>query len=132
MNRKIFTQASPYKKRARYLAIIWTLLIFIACLTPAKDIPEVPVPLIDKWTHLVLFGGFAFLWLCTNPTRNPVFLGFVFMLSICTGSLIELLQGFFTSLGRSCELLDVVADALGGAIGVAVFYVFATKAAKQG
>ena len=34
MLRKVFTTHSPYKKRARTLAIMWTLLIFILCFIP--------------------------------------------------------------------------------------------------
>jgi VanZ family protein len=127
MDRRIFTQASPYKKQARFAAVVWTLLIFIACLTPAKDIPDVPVPLIDKWTHFVLFGVFAFLLLLSNPTTNTKRLILVFFTAFVLGSLIELLQGYFASLGRSCDIMDALADAIGGAIGVITFYLIARR-----
>lgn len=118
---KIFSPDSPYKKRARSLAILWTLLIFIGCLTPGKDIPRVDVPLIDKWTHLVLFGGFTFLWLCARPQRNISWLTGLFFGSVALGAFIEVLQGALTFLGRSMELMDAVADAAGGLTGIVLF-----------
>ena len=121
MLNKIFSYDSPYKKRARIFAILWTLLIFIACLLPAKDIPEINVPFIDKWVHFGLFGIFAFLWLCTRPSRKITFLLFILGLSIYTGWIVECLQGLLSSLGRSKDMMDVLADAVGGLLGVIVF-----------
>lgn len=127
---RIFSPDSPYKKRARFLAIIWTLLIFIACLTPGRDLPKVDVPLIDKWTHLVLFGVFSFLWLCAHPIRSTRWLILLLLISITIGCLIELLQGYFTSLGRSMELMDAVADGLGGLLGILLFCLLAFVSSK--
>jgi VanZ family protein len=118
---RIFSPDSPYKKRARFIAIIWTLLIFIGCFTPGQDLPKVDVPLIDKWTHLVLFGGFTFLWLCAQPRITAKWLFSLFIISAAMGGLIEVLQGVFTSLGRSMEFMDGVADTIGGALGIAMF-----------
>ncbi len=123
--RRIFTPGSQYKKQARFLAILWTLLILIACFTPGKDIPEVDIPLIDKWTHLVLFGGFTFLWLCARPVRTPKWLVGLFLISVCFGAFIELMQGLLSFLGRSMEFMDAVADALGGALGIGLFSLLA-------
>ena len=122
---RIFTPGSPYKKQARSLAIVWTVLIFIGCLTPAPNIPKVDVPLIDKWTHLVFFGGFSFLWLCARPVITRRWLISLFFLSVGLGALIEVLQGTLTFLGRSMELLDAVADSLGGLLGIVLFCLLA-------
>ena len=125
---RVFTPDSPYKKWARFLAILWTLLIFIGCLTPGKDIPQVSVPFIDKWVHLVMFGGFSFLWLCAHPVLNKKSVAGIFLITIALGIFIELLQGFFTSLGRAMELLDAIADSLGGLLGIGLFSVLARLA----
>ena len=119
--KRIFSPDSPYKKQARFLAILWTLLIFIACFTPGKEIPKVDVPYIDKWTHLALFGGFTFLWLCARPQRNVKWLATLFLASVALGSFIELMQGLLSFLGRSMEFLDAVADAIGGLLGIGLF-----------
>ena len=119
---QIFTKQSPYKKRARLLAILWTLLIFILCLWPGDKLPTVNVPLFDKWVHFAFFGGFSFLWLCANPTKKPSYLLFIFLAAVFVGCLIEELQGYFTSLKRSKDIIDAIADSIGGLIGVLCFY----------
>ena len=121
MLNKLFSYDSPYKKRARVFAILWTLLIFIACLLPAKDIPEVDVPFADKWVHFMMFGGFAFLWLCSRPSRKLGALFFMLAITVFTGWIVECLQGMLTSLGRSKDMMDVLADAVGGLLGVVLF-----------
>lgn len=123
--KRIFTPDSPYTKQARFLAMLWTLLIFIGCFTPGQDIPKVDVPLIDKWTHFVLFGGFTFLWLCARPVRNARWLVTLFFIAALLGSFIEIMQGVLSFLGRSMELMDGVADALGGALGIGLFCLIA-------
>jgi VanZ family protein len=120
MNR-IFQPDSPYTKRARFLAVLWTLLIFIGCFLPGKDIPDVQVPFIDKWVHLVLFGGFTFLWLCARPVRTARSLITIFLLSAALGSLIELLQGLLSFLGRTMDIMDALADSIGGLLGIGLF-----------
>jgi VanZ family protein len=79
------------------------------------------VPLIDKWVHFILFGGFTFLWLCARPITNLKSLLFLFFITIALGSFIELVQGLLTFLGRSMELMDAVADSIGGLLGIGVF-----------
>ena len=118
---RIFSPDSSYTKRARFAAILWTLLILFACFTPSVDIPRVDIPLIDKWTHVVLFGVFSFLWLCARPTLTMKWVLQLLMISIAFGAGIELLQGLLIFLGRAMEFWDAVADALGGVVGVIVF-----------
>ena len=121
MIRRIFTPDSPYKKQARFLAMLWTLLILIGCFTPGKEIPKVDVPFIDKWVHLILFGVFTFLWLCARPIINTRSLIALFLISVAFGSLIEIMQGVLSFLGRSMEFMDAVADSVGGLLGIALF-----------
>jgi VanZ family protein len=126
----IFSPDSPYKKQARYLAMLWTLLIFVGCFMPAKNIPKVDAPLIDKWVHFVLFGGFTFLWLCSRPSLKRSWLVTILIIGIALGSTVELLQGALPSLGRACELLDAVADSLGSLLGVLLFWLLASIGKK--
>ncbi len=77
--------------------------------------------MIDKWTHFVLFGGFSFLWLCAKPSYTVAGLVGLFIISLLLGSFIELMQGVLTSLGRSMELMDAVADSIGGILGIGAF-----------
>ncbi len=128
---RIFTNESPYKKQARFVAVLWTLLIFIGCFTPGKELPKIDAPFIDKWVHLLLFGGFSFLWLCSRPLLRPIWLFTMLIISIALGASIELLQGALPSLGRACEFLDAVADSLGALLGILLFYVLASVAKRQ-
>ena len=129
--KRVFNQDSPYKRQARFLALLWTLLIFIGCFTPGKDLPKVDVPLIDKWVHFILFGGFTFLWLCARPVVNLRSLFSLFLIAVALGSFIELMQGWLTFLGRSMEFMDAVADSIGGLLGIGVFCLCARVANKK-
>ncbi len=128
---RIFTPDSPYKKQARFVAILWTLFILIGCFAPAKSIPDVKLPLIDKWVHLVLFGGFTFLWLTARPIRSAIWLVTLFFIAVALGATIEILQGILTFLHRSMEFMDAVADSIGGLLGIFVFSIFAYFAEKR-
>ena len=118
--RKIFFSNSPYKNKARSLAIVWTLLIFFACFIPGKELPNVSIPLIDKWVHFILFGVFTFLWLCSAPTRKPAWLILLFILCVFVGWLVEYVQGHYT-VGRTQDNMDTLADSVGGFLGIILF-----------
>jgi VanZ family protein len=122
---RIFTPDSPYKKSARFIAILWTLLILIGCFTPGKEIPKIDVPFIDKWVHLVMFGGFTFLWLCARPIINARSLIVLLLITVGLGTFIELIQGLLSFLGRSMEFMDAVADSVGGILGIGLFCILA-------
>jgi VanZ family protein len=119
----LFTQNSPFKKPARVLALLWTLLILAGCFAPATSLPQVDVPLADKWVHFILFGGFTFFWALVRPECTLRRLGSLLLVAVVFGVVIELLQGLLSFLGRSMELMDAVADAIGGALGIAAFMV---------
>ena len=118
--RTIFTEASKYKKRARLLATGWTLLIFVLCLLPAKEIPDVDIPFIDKWAHVLLFAGFSFFWLLGYPTRRLLPLLWWLALSVFVGWLVEYIQGHYVP-GRFQDNMDTLADAVGGLLGIIIF-----------
>jgi VanZ family protein len=117
----IFLPHSPYSTQARFIAIIWTLLIFVGCLFPSQQLPHVAVPFIDKWTHFVLFGGYTFLWLCAKPAYTTAYVIKLLVVAVLLGCAIEVLQGKFTFLGRSMELLDAIADAVGALLGITLY-----------
>lgn len=126
----IFTSTSPYKKRARWLAIGWTLLIFILCLLPGNELPKVNVPFIDKWAHVILFAGFSFLWLCAGPTTRWLPLTLLLAISVFVGWLVEYIQGNFVP-GRYQDDMDTIADAVGGLAGIIIFVVISFVANKR-
>ncbi len=121
MLKLLFTPASPYKKQAKSIAILWTLLILVGCFAPATSFPKVDVPLADKWVHFLLFGGFTFFWLLVKPVRTLRWLATMLLIAVSFGCFIEVMQGILTFLGRSMELMDAVADSIGGLLGIGVF-----------
>lgn len=83
--------------------------------------------MVDKWTHLVLFGGFVWTWMvAVNASKKYQYIQWAVFAAIL-GTFIELLQFLFPALHRSAEGLDVVADALGGVLGAIVFAFFGRK-----
>ena len=97
-------------------------MIFVACLIPGRDVPNVNFPLMDKWVHFIIFGGFTFLWLAAFQTTNFKKRLLLFLLAVLVGYLVELLQGSGITSGRSYDMWDVLADSIGGALGVMLFY----------
>jgi VanZ family protein len=119
----LFSKALQNKKGIKWAAWSWTLFLFLLCLLPGHEIPDVNIPLVDKWVHFVLFAIFSLLWLLAYPsTRWRLLL--IFILSVSTGWLVEELQGLLTMLGRSKDVMDILADGIGGGIGVVVFWIW--------
>ena len=128
---QLFTARSTYKKRAKFAAIVWTLLIFIACFIPGNEIPNVRIPFADKWVHFVLFGAFTFLWLLAKPALRWPRLMMIFLIGSLFGWLVEELQGLLSFLGRAKDLYDIYADIFGALLGVLLFYILALIAVKK-
>lgn len=126
----LFTQYSPYKGQARFIAVLWTLIIFVLCLLPGDELPDIKIPFIDKWVHLILFGAFSFFWLAAKPTYNYRFLLAVFAITIFMGWLVEFIQGTFTR-GRYQDNMDTLADTLGGFLGIILFAALARLAERK-
>lgn len=78
-----------------------------------------------------MFGLFSFLWLASIHNFKKQFLIIVFLISVIFGWLVEVLQGQLSFLGRSKDNMDVLADAVGGFLGVVVFYIGYTIIQKK-
>ncbi len=102
--------------------MLWTLLIFFLCFLPGNDLPDVRIPFIDKWAHIVLFGAFSFLWLCSTVVHSFKFYTVVFVITLFLGWLVEYIQGHYVP-GRSQDVMDILADSLGGICGIVLFTV---------
>lgn len=128
---QIFTKNSTYTKKARSLAMLWTLLIFLLCFIPGDEVPDLHIPLIDKWVHFVLFGVFSFLWLCAYPSPKLSVRTLVFLCSVLLGWLVEVIQGQLAFLHRAQDNMDTLADAIGGLAGVLLFSLIALRFRKR-
>jgi len=97
----------------RYAAIVWTVILFLGCALPQKELPQ-PMTLFDKFNHLAIFMLWAFLW--KEGSRFSALV--VFAIGTAYGILIELYQ-LVMPIGRACEWQDVVADSVGLMLGLA-------------
>lgn len=112
------------QKRAKSLTFLWTLLVFYLCLMPQRKIAHIPIFGIDKLVHVLFFGIFMFLLLfIMKPNKWMV----SFLIATLFGCLIEGLQYYFTSLGRSGDWKDIFADALGAIIFGYLHYILSNK-----
>ena len=103
-------------------------LALIGVLSFTPFFPETPldnVKFIDKWTHLVMYGGTcSVIWwehlrLCKKETRRPnlrALFWFALVGMIILGGLVELGQAYCTTT-RSGEWLDFYADSVGVLLG---------------
>lgn len=102
------------------IVTIWTL-----CLIPIPETPLSNVSMIDKWTHIVMYGGFCAILLIEYGQRHKqirwskIIVGAV-ILPIAMGGLIEIAQATCTGGNRSGDIYDFLADTLGALLGVAI------------
>ena len=100
----------------RTRAVLWSLAVLAACSVPGPDLPDVGDVVLgtDKWAHALLFAGVGWLWLRAYPGKAwAVALG-----GTAYGIAIEGWQAALP-IGRSGDPLDVVADVVGLAAGIA-------------
>ena len=107
------------------LSLVCIALIWVLSLTPF--FPETPfddVQFIDKWTHLVMYGGTTtVIWgEYLRSHRRADFRRLLLwggMAMVALGGLMELLQAYCTTT-RSGEWLDFWADSAGVLIGILI------------
>ena len=107
------------------LSLVCIALIWVLSLTPF--FPETPfddVQFIDKWTHLVMYGGTTAVvwWEYLRSHHKADFRRLLLwggMAMVALGGLMELLQAYCTTT-RSGEWLDFWADSAGVLIGILV------------
>lgn len=112
---------SAYPLSAICVAAIWILCFCTPPRTPLDD-----VPLMDKWTHLVMYGGTcSVMWAETLRSRRPFpgmrrMLVYVWLCPVLMSGLIEILQAYCTGGRRSGDWLDFLANGIGATLGFAV------------
>lgn len=107
------------------LSLVCIALIWVLSLTPF--FPETPfddVQFIDKWTHLVMYGGTTAVvwWEYLRSHHRADFRRLLLwggMAMVALGGLMELLQAYCTTT-RSGEWLDFWADSAGVLIGILI------------
>jgi VanZ family protein len=108
-----------FSRRRLYLALLvgWVVLTLSLTSIPHPDV-HLSFRFADKTAHFLFYGVMGFLcalWRRESgvPTKRAMLEGLLFVAT--TGALDELHQEWIP--GRSMELLDWMADTLGGGIG---------------
>jgi VanZ family protein len=98
------------------VGIVIAVAIAVACLVPGGHLPDFSRALSDKTEHFIAFTLLAF-WFGSILVRRD--LPWLALALVAFGGLIELAQGAM-HLGRDAEVVDLVADAVGVAAGLAL------------
>lgn len=116
------------------------VVIWVICLVPIpENVPLGDVPMMDKWTHFVMYGTLcAVIWweyLRRHQQKNAgrLFL-LAFLAPILMSGVIELAQAYLTNGNRSGDWLDFVANSIGVVLGNVIGIlqaVFRAKAKKD-
>ena len=107
-------------------AIAWLILITILLCLPGKDIPSIgflSAIYFDKWVHIGLFTVLVILWCwyfnfrsSQKDIRRSIFWKMA-LAGIAYGTAMEFVQLYFIP-GRSFDLMDIAADAVGSLAGL--------------
>lgn len=121
---KMMQQLLDLLKRYR-LSSLLVVAIWVLCLTPwLPDTPLSEVSLIDKWTHLVMYGGtVGVIWFeysrCHSRLEGWKLVLLGWLGPIAMSGLLELMQRYCTT-NRSGEWLDFAANSLGATLGAGI------------
>ena len=114
---------SRYPISSFCVALIWVLCFCTPPQTPLND-----VPFMDKWTHIVMYGGTcSMIWIETLRARRPFpgmhrMLVYSWLCPILMSGIIELLQAYCTGGRRSGDWMDFLANSVGATLALALGY----------
>lgn len=103
------------------ISILYALALVCLSLYPFGEIEMAKdVPLADKWTHMVMYGGFSLCLWMENRRRNKdsshrKLVLRALLLPILFGGAMELAQKYLTET-RSGEWFDFLANSIGAAV----------------
>jgi VanZ family protein len=117
--KKVLQKVKEYPLSALCIVVIWVL-----SLTPI--FPETPldgVAFIDKWTHLVMYGGLCCViwweyWRSHRVYDYEKLFFWGWLMPIAMSGVLELLQAYCTGGNRNGDWLDFAANSAGATIGV--------------
>ena len=131
MTSKLKNIVKRYPATSFLIVVIW-----IICLLPIpENVPLGDVPMMDKWTHFVMYGTLCtVMWweyLRRHEQKNAgkLFL-LAFLAPIIMSGMIELAQAYLTNGNRSGDWLDFVANSIGVMLGNVIGILLAAYRAK--
>lgn len=104
------------------LTVLVTFIIIVLSTLPIpEETPMSDIPLIDKWVHMLMYAGLAFIMWFDHVIRSDKrlsckYMVWMFLYPIALGGLMELVQAYLTTY-RSGDWIDFEADAIGTAVG---------------
>ena len=111
------------------LSCLCVAAIWVLCFCPPPHTPLDQVAFMDKWTHLVMYGGTcSVMWIeylrChRRPSLKRLFV-FSWLAPVLMSGVIELLQAYCTGGRRSGDWYDFAANTTGAVIGAIVGLTF--------
>jgi VanZ family protein len=111
------------------VAVLWMAFIFILSALPGGTVNEVSGGVLgfnhlDKVAHGTVYAVLGWLWMRalwpTDRRTLPKALALAIIITVAYGATDEWHQYFVP--GRDCNLSDWAADAIGGALGAALYY----------
>jgi hypothetical protein len=110
--------------RRRLLAwaplLVWLALVFVASSIPGRDMPAASFFRFDKLIHAAVYAVLGAL-----AYRGSGRVWVALAIALAWGASDELHQSFVP--GRSPELLDLVADGVGGAVGALLAHLWTSR-----
>ncbi len=103
-------------------SLVLTAVIWVVSLIPIPETPLDNVSMIDKWTHLAMYGLLALtIGLEHRKSHRPAsgrwLLVWGWVAPMLMGGLLELLQATCTGGQRNGDWLDFAANAVGATLG---------------
>jgi VanZ family protein len=100
----------------KYITLLVSALIIIAVLIPGRDLPDVSIGSYDKLIHMAMFATWAVA--VRYDFKDRFSLSMIFGAGLLFSLLTEVLQLLVE--GRSFDLYDMAADAIGLIVGLLV------------
>lgn len=102
------------------------VLIWVLCLMPVPETPLNDISMIDKWTHLIMYGGTCSVIWIEYMYKHIVYnyrklLLWAWLAPALMSGIIELVQAYCTFGIRSGDWIDFFANALGCTIAALIF-----------
>lgn len=114
----------------RFYPLSWLCIavIWVACFCTPPHTSLDDVPLIDKWTHILMYcGTCSVIWVehlrryRSSASPHHLFL-WAWFAPVMMSGLIEILQAYCTGGRRSGDWLDFIANAFGATLGYLLGY----------
>jgi len=102
------------------LAVGWTLLIMVALGIPGKSIPDSHIFQLDKLIHAGLFLVLTLLWLAAL-SEGHIGRGLTILAAMIVFAIFTEFYQQIMPIGRSADLLDSVADAIGSIVAFLIW-----------